>query len=336
MRSYLFLTDSIKNHVKREPPVILVGLPRSGSSFLSDILSQIDDWYVFDDLYLYREAKAIGADKGCLSEAQLDRLLYFLGWQIRARIQFGTFSVPNMSMEDVDAMDEALRTLYKNERVTWSELLEEWMLRLAHNQGCRRWGYKAPQDFLHTDILNSAFPGLKYIFIQRDPRAMMRSLKYVHDNDGNPKQYHPLVYSLYWKSCAQKMAVMREQGDEFLLVRFEDLISRTADVAEDIAAFLDSPMSKELEIKQNNSSFHNKKKQELTSTEVWLIEKVAGEYLQAGGYEKSSNAPEVMGILEVIRVSFVFTSYQIGRVFKKKSALVSIKSMIGSLGRSKV
>lgn len=335
MRSYLFLTDSIKNHVETQPPIIVVGLPRSGSSFLSDVLSQVGDWYVFSDLYFYREAKVIGADTGFLSEKQLDRLLFFLGWKIRASLKYGTFSIPNMSLEDVDTMDGVLRTFYKDKQVTWFELLEEWMLRLTFNQGCRRWGYKAPQDFMIIDILDRTFPGVKYIFIQRDPRSMMRSLKYVHDVDGNPKQYHPVAYSLYWKSCAKKIFSMQKQGVDFLVVKFEKLVSDTTGVAQEIATFLDSPITKELDIKKSNSSFHDKKKQELTSTEIWLIEKLIGDALTDSGYEKSGKLPGVLGFLEVIRVSFVFVFYQVARVRKQKSALVSIKSMISAVSGSK-
>ncbi len=42
-------------------PIIIVGLPRCGTSFLADVVSQIGDWFIFDDLYLYRQAKAINA-----------------------------------------------------------------------------------------------------------------------------------------------------------------------------------------------------------------------------------------------------------------------------------
>jgi len=335
MSSYLFLEDSIKNHVEAEPPVILVGLPRSGSSFLSDVLSQIDDWYVFDDLYLYREAKAIGAVEGFLSTDQLENLLYFLGWQIRARLKFGTFSIPKMSMEDVDTLNGVLFRLFTNKKVTWSELLEEWMLRLAYNQGCKRWGYKAPQDFLHIDVLNIAFPGVKYIFIQRDPRTMMRSLKFVHSNDGNPKQYHPLAYSLYWKSCAKTIINLQTKGVNILVVHFEKLISKPTESADNIAQFLGANISKDLVIKKSNSSFHDKKQKELTSTEIWLIEKMIGNYLKVGGYKTSNRRPDLLGFIEVFRVSFVFAFFQFFRVFKKKSALVSIKSFLNSIGTKK-
>ncbi|WP_107666876.1 hypothetical protein [Cyanothece sp. BG0011] len=41
------------------PPVIVVGLPRSGSSFLAHTLSTLKDWYVFDDLMIYQKVQGL-------------------------------------------------------------------------------------------------------------------------------------------------------------------------------------------------------------------------------------------------------------------------------------
>ena len=331
MHPLLLSSRSIKESVSMGPPVIVVGLPRSGTSFVSDILSQIPELYVFDDLYLYREAKAIGADNGYLNASQLDRLLFFLGWQIRARIKHGTFSVPDMMMEDVDQVMAALYALYSGKDVTWFELLEEWMMRLAINQGASHWGYKAPQDFLHTAMLSRVFPGVKFIFVQRDPRDMMRSLKYVHSKDGNPKQYHPIAYSLYWKSCAAKIKQLRSQGRDSLVLKFDNLVRSPSDVAAEMARYLELSAPSEMLVKEKNSSFINKKKQDLTSTETWIVEKIIGRDLELFGFQTSSSKPSFLGAFEVIRVSVVFLIYQVGRVVKKRSSLVSIKSFVFSI-----
>lgn len=121
------------------PPLIVVGLPRSGSSFLSHVISQIDDWYVFDDLYLQDAARRFGPDAP-LDDAALDRLLHFLGWQIRARLRFGTYAIPQVAEEEIEPMNAALRATFSGRRATWPVLQAEWMTRLAHRSGCSRWG----------------------------------------------------------------------------------------------------------------------------------------------------------------------------------------------------
>lgn len=323
----LFLTESITTMVNRYPPVIAVGLPRSGSSFLSDIVSQLDDWYMFDDLYLYREAKSIGAVDSVLTPSQLDKLIFFLGWQIRARIKFGTYSIPNMTLDDVDKMNEAIRITFAGKGIRWYELLEEWMLRLAHNEGCTHWGYKAPQDFMCLDMLERIFPGVSYIYIKRDPRKMMASLKYVNDNDGSPSQYHPVFYSMYWKNASQTML---EHSHEHKVhhIKFEDLIADPQTEADKIAVFLNTNISGKVVIKQSNTSFSSRKRKTLSDTEILLCEKILGASLMEHGYESGQGAFRWLDLPGLFFVSFRFLFYQLFRVFKRRSALVSISSFI--------
>jgi len=325
--SPLFLVEQITTVVKRHPPVIAVGLPRSGSSFLSDIVSQLDDWYMFDDLYLYRKAKSIGATNSELTEPQLDELIFFLGWQIRARIKFGTYSVPNMSLADVDKMDEAMKITFAGKSIQWYELLEEWMLRLAHNEGCTHWGYKAPQDFMCLDMLERIFPGVSYIYIKRDPRKMMASLKYVNDQNGNPSQYHPVFYSKYWKNASQIM-LKHSRDHKVHHVKFEELIVDPQAEAEKIAIFLNTTISKEVEIKRANTSFSSDKRKTLTDTELLLCENILGTSLMDHGYEPGQGKFRWIDVPGLIFVNFRFLNYQVIRIFKERSSLVSIMSFI--------
>ncbi|MFK5893094.1 MAG: sulfotransferase [Pseudomonadota bacterium] len=323
----LFLTKQITTMVDRWPPVIAVGLPRSGSSFLSDIVSQLDDWYMFDDLYLYREAKSIGAIENNLTPSQLDKLLFFLGWQIRARIKFGTYSIPSMTLDDVDKMNDAIKVTFSGKEVRWYELLEEWMLRLAHNEGCTHWGYKAPQDFMCLDMLEKIFPGVSYIYIKRDPRKMMASLKYVNDNDGNPGQYHPVFYSLYWKN-ASKIMLAHSCEHKVHNVKFEDLISAPRAEADKIAFFLNTNISGEIIVKQANTSFSNHKRKKLSDTEILICEKILGTSLMDYDYKLGKGRFRWIDIPELCFVSIRFLIYQGFRVFRSRSSLVSISSFI--------
>lgn len=325
--SPLFLKTPITTLVKRNPPVVAVGLPRSGSSFLADVVSQVDDWYMFDDLYLYREAKSIGAIDSDLTPFQIDKLIFFLGWQIRARIKFGTYSIPNMTLEDVDKMDDAIRITFTGKAIRWYDLLEEWMLRLAHNEGCTHWGYKAPQDFMCLDMLESIFSGVSYIYIKRDPRKMMASLKYVNDNDGSPGQYHPVFYSMYWKNASQIM-LNHSREHKVHHVKFEDLIADPQAEADKIAIFLNTTISRPVSVKKANTSFAEKKRKTLSKTELLLCEKIIGNALEDNGYERGQGGFRLIDIPELIFISFRFLVYQARRVVKKKSALVSILSFI--------
>ena len=326
--SPLFATQPIVGE-PRYAPVIVVGLPRSGSSYLSHVMSQIDDWYVFDDLYLFRTAKALGVD-GPLSEAQLEKLVGFLGWQVRARIKWAVFDAPNCTWEDVDRMDEALLATFRGKEVLWHELLEEWMTRLARHHGCNHWGYKAPQDFMHLGMLRELWPDVRFIFIYRDPRRVMASKKYVDGQDGKPGEYHPLVYARYWRMAAEAMVNADREG-KVHFAQFEKLVADPTGEATKIADFLGSRLEGEIRPAKGNTSFNGGKRRSITPTESWICERIAGDSMHALGYPAAEGRLRVQDIPDFVWTSARFTAAQAARLVRNPSARQSVSFFIKSL-----
>jgi len=328
--SPLFATSPIVAE-PRPSPVIVVGLPRSGSSFLSYVMSQIDDWYVFDDLYLFSTAKAYGVD-GPLTNDQLEKLVDFLGWQLKARIKWVTFEPPRCTWDDVDRMNEALLATFRGKSLLWHELLEEWMTRLARHHGCSRWGYKAPQDFMHLDMLRELWPGVRFIFIYRDPRKMMSSKKHVNDQDGDPRQYHPLVYSRYWRMSIEAMTRASGTAD-VQFVRFEELIADPNGEASKVARFLGSSFEGNVQRSDANTSFVAGKRKSITATEEWICERIAGDAMQSQGYELAEARPRLRDLPDLIWTSCRFTAYQLHRLVTDGRARHSVGSFLKLLVR---
>ncbi|MEL7144447.1 MAG: hypothetical protein AAGL08_19800 [Cyanobacteria bacterium J06573_11] len=133
-------------------PVIVVGLPRSGSSYLAHVLSCLDDWFIFDDLYAYQKAATFGISPDCDLSQQpelLQKFVHRLTRQLWAKIKFEeNFQIPDLSLDDPFEMEAALLEALKTHPgvLTWPQVLEEWMMRLARHSGKQRWGYKTPQE----------------------------------------------------------------------------------------------------------------------------------------------------------------------------------------------
>ncbi|MGK7889275.1 MAG: sulfotransferase [Leptolyngbyaceae cyanobacterium] len=317
------------------PPVIVVGLPRSGSSFLSHVLSTLEGWYLFDDLYPYQKAQACGA-KGVLSSQQLTKFLDGLAWATRARIKWErNFAAPQMTWEDVDKMEDLVQQAFETEDCNWHEVLQEWMVRLAQHHDCTHWGYKTPQDFMHMGELTRLFPGVRFVFIMRDPRKVMRSLKNLPNEkggDGDRKQYHPIAYSLYWKMAYERVQTFIDSGlAPVHIIRFEELIADPNQQAQALADFLDTTVSAPVEVKQGNSSFKSQQQIEMTDTECWLCEKLAGTTMEKAGYALSQAKPRIRDIPELIRVSTQFTWFQLHRIITEPEGRSSILAFISSL-----
>ena len=316
----------------REPmpsPVVAIGLPRSGSSLLSDILSQTDDYFVFDDLYLYRRAMGLGVT-GALTDVQLDNLIDWLGWQVRARIKHGVFDTTRTSidLEAVDRMDEALRATFQGEDVLWHELLTEWIGRLTLHHGCTRWGFKAPQDFMHIDLYRTLFPGVKFVYLYRDPREMMASLKHVRDQDGDPRQYHPAVYARYWRLASETVERACAAHPGLIhTVRFEDLVDEPQAQAERIAGFLGTRVGT-VRTERSNTSFGGGSRSLLTPSETFICERIAGGAMAERGYDLGRGHLRLRDIPDLIRSTLRFGRYQLGRVLWDPSARYAVTQFL--------
>ena len=313
------------------PPVVVVGLPRSGTSYLSYVLSGIRDWYVFDDLYLRRRAVGIGA-KGPLTPEQLAELVDFLSWQLRARIKWqNDFPKPECSLEDVDRMESALLATYAGAAPTWPELLKEWLVRLALHHGKTRWGYKAPQDFMHVDELRELYPGTRFIFCIRDPRHMMASFKFLSGEDGTKSQYHPVIYARYWAMAVRAFEDASRRGVPSQLVQFEDLRRDPVGVAKQLAAFLDSSVDEAALPTGANTSFRGAKRQEITPTERWICQRLAAPEMTRLEYPLDATAPRLRDVPDILVTTARFAGYQVWRAAKDPGARVSIREYVKRL-----
>ena len=319
-------------------PVVIVGLPRSGSSFLSHILCQLEDWYVFDDLYPYQQAQALGIDiHGTMTAKQFKQLLSILCWQARSQIKhnYDFFSI-NCTLEDIDQFEAAMGETFAGQSISWAQFLEEWLTRLALWNNRYRWGYKTPQDFTNMETLTDLFPGIRFIFIMRNPAKMMNSMKNLpmqKGGDGDPKQYHPIVYSLYWKMAYQTVQQFIQSGRAPVkVIKFEDLVQHPVEQAQAIAEFLQTRVSTEVSTDRKNSSFKQKKVHDFTPTEAWISQQLIGnEVLQSAGYSLDNVQFRIQDIPEIARLTWQFTRYQLQRFIKEKRGRESIKAYFKGL-----
>jgi len=176
------------------------------------------------------------------------------------------------------------------------------------------------------------FPDLRVIFILRDPREMMASLKFITQKvggDGQPGQYHPVVYSLYWRDAAETIARYAvEEPGLVCRVKFEDLISKPNAEAARLADFLGSRVEGDVMRTDANTSFSSAARKSITPTEMWICEKIAGDAMRERAYPLSGERPRFRDVGDLVRVSLRFTQYQIGRIIRDTARRESIKAFV--------
>ena len=305
-------------------PLVVVGLPRSGSSFLSEIISQIDDWFIFDDLYLQRKAVEIGAT-GSLNDAHLDNLLYFLGWQIRARLRSGKYAIPRVNEDEVEPMNQAIKASLSGSGATWATLQREWRCRLAARSGCANWGYKMPQAFRNLDQLFQFYPDMKVIFLMRAPQDVLASYKYMHpgSHDGDPAQYHPIAHAFYWRLAAQAyLDALNRFNKKVKLIKFDDLVSEPVCTARTIAQFLVASEPKIIRIpRRPNTSFDKTgDRKTLNGLELYFLDRIARVMRDKLGFDAIEKKISPSDFADLFRTSLNF-----GKFRAKKLVLARLK-----------
>lgn len=318
----------------RLAPLVVVGLPRSGSSYFSFLLSQFEDWYVYDDLYFYREVRAIGIT-GPLSRPQLARCIQYLYDSARLLITSPKFGPPFPTVKALDDFTASFLKSCEGRTLLWFDVIEEWLRRVAQLHGRTRWGFKTPQAFMYMKTLHEIWPDLKVIHLLRDPRDIMASMKYVRRRDGHPGQYHPIAYSLYWRMSISEISIFSQENAEALLeLRFEDMIAESADALSRVAQLLDSSKYIDIVPALPNSSFVEGTRRSITCLERWFCESLAGAEMEARGYQLTRSKPRLRDFFDFVAISLRFGWYQAKRLGSAGGARQSVAMYLRSMIRS--
>jgi len=309
----IFATESLADSKPLPGPLLVVGLPRSGSSMSADVLSQTGKFYVFDDLYAKNSAMASG-NPDALTDEALKKFLYFLGWTIRSRLRIKGFALPDMTIDDVEPMNDALYALFEGTSPSWATVQKEWLHRLAHLNGCEGWGYNHPRSFMMLDELFAAYPDAKVLFLFRAADRVLASYKHMPmgHTDGDPRRYHPVLYSLYWRAAVRAYHKSKAANPASVSsVLFEDLIEDPSAALKTALGDLGVQFDEAVTLPEGNSSFGNKRR-ELNGLEISLLRLLAGSEAASLGYALPKRAIKPVGDMvelvktTVTRVGFIF------------------------------
>lgn len=306
-------------------PVVVVGLPRSGSSFLAHSLSELPEYYVFDDLSLINRPIARKAKNQTLSEADIDELLTFLGWQIRARLRYGLYAIPRIEENDIERLNVALKTAFASHPGTVWDLQEEWIFRLASAENASQWGFKMPRAFLSADDVFSNHQTARMVFIMRQPEDVLASYKNMpmeKGGDGDPRRYHPIFYALYWRLAARSYLKLRQTyKNRILLVRFDEFVQNPVKVTNHIAQFLETEPLQDIEPpKRQNTSYRKGAKIELTGLEFRIVSLICRTEMKKLGFQPKECPPSIApsDFLDLARSTFVSLRFRLWQSRRRK------------------
>lgn len=208
-------------------PIFVVGAQRSGTTLLRLMLC------AHPDIGIPPECEFLIGLRAEFGNGRLDseRVQVF----IDRLLQYPRFENWRLGREELEKSIESVQSY------TYSDLCSAVYQAYISSffPSATRWGDKNPNYLVHLDTLLDIYPSAKVVHIVRDPRAVYSSVKRKWSKEGRKVGPNSMTASGVvvnrWRKVAQ---VSREYAasKRYMEVKYEDLLSRTAEVLAAVAA----------------------------------------------------------------------------------------------------
>lgn len=200
---------------EQRDPFFIVGCGRSGTTLLRVMLDRHSEMAIpLESLFLIDYLRADGRVSVDLLRQLAVREFELSEWGL---------SLDDQSLAGCGNAREIIETLHKT---------------YATQNGKNRWGQKTPRLVRYGHLLKHTWPGARFIFMVRDPRAVVASL-----TRSNVHQSNAFYGARRWvRDCEAGLALERSWPESVLRVRYEDLVNDPAGALEGICRFLNLPM----------------------------------------------------------------------------------------------
>lgn len=307
-------------------PIVLVGMPRSGSTLCTAVLNQAPEIYLINDAYFLQVVDGRRAWQQFRSDADAEAFVNKIRSMVIKRSAVKSRkTLVNSSRMTEEQLDNAC-ALMSNIEIkgkAWHAILETALKGAAESSGKSKWGWNTPQDLYHIEAINKVFPNSRFIFMMREPFAVLKSFK-NKPNEKASRRYHPLAQALAWKKAVKKFhAAQLSYPNQVLLIKYENLASSTSFEIERLNGFLDVSIPTDLELSSlgTNSSFRNKagskriKSQEVSGIEAWLADKIFHRERNSLGYSSPQKRFSAHGGGSLMVQTITFLYYYCAALF---------------------
>jgi len=309
-----------------EAPIFVVGLSRSGTTLMTDILNRHSEVYIvpethyFDDL---RMKMASNLNKP-LNEQQIKYIEdYFLaltdkfymtggdpekGWMDRMDLRNLAQSIKNQNI--IDAYFEAYCRIYVDKK-----------------ENKTRWGEKTPRHVFNIKEMLTCYPNAKIICMIRHPGAVVASYRDFAKNEWSEKErvssdnqritssYNIITISLLWRGAFNAaLTAFEEFGENKIYIqRFEDLVLNPEATMTKITEWLSIPYEPSiLDVSLVGSSYAktwavsgkgfakesaSRWREKLSDLEIAVVQSCCGNLLDKGNYEREKTNASFLNIL---------------------------------------
>ncbi|WP_422081504.1 sulfotransferase family protein [Ulvibacterium sp.] len=193
-------------------PVFIVGMPRSGTTLLSNLLNATEQIYFPGETHFFLLEDKMGFKN------EKDFQLFYTDYN------------KNPYLGALGLSDQFINELRDNVFGN-GDFLEKICLSKANDQGVKRWGEKTPSHFMYVNQIYRYFPNAILLNIYRDPRDVINSI--INANWGRIKM-------LKWLKGYKKNVqfIKSISSNKCLHIRYEDLTNTTMAELSKISNFI--------------------------------------------------------------------------------------------------
>jgi hypothetical protein len=203
--------------------IFLVGMPRSGTKLLRDLLNHHEDVAIFPhETHFFRPLRKKFRSYGDIRNWQEFARLY-------SDIKDATFFRRMESKGSAISAEDWYRHLQGSE---FCHLLQGLFSSFSQTTGCRIVGDKTPSYITELPMLGSCFPDAKFIHIVRDPRDYALSIRKAWRKD-------LMRATQRWKQGIRKCRRDATECElEYLEVKYEELVLNPGETLRKTCEFL--------------------------------------------------------------------------------------------------
>ncbi len=277
----------------------ILGLPRSGSTWLGRSLGRHPDVAVFGETCFYGRLYVAPRPDGSYGAEELERVRLIQrtrDWETTTSDPTGG-NPPWRPGEYAALVDAAVAGLEPPVRPR--DVLAAIATSVADRESKQRVIEKTPQHVHWLPRVAASFPEARFLLTLRDPYEYMASYQRLGRRlDGRVRRAfdsswrHPLIAALFWRSyCTSIERALTRYPDRTLLVRTEDVRRRPGEVLAGVQSFLELREADLSGSEGVNSSFREGERRALRGTDVFWMNLVAGRALRRIGYELRQQKP---------------------------------------------
>jgi LPS sulfotransferase NodH len=210
---------------RRQPPVVVLGVSRSGTTLLKEMLDRHSALAIPTESYFIPQLWARHGPR-----PDREAILADLGRLARVR-EWG------VTPDDVRARLRA--------EASFADVIWAVYAAYAETRGKARFGDKTPAYMQHLDLLERVFPGAQYVHIVRDGRDAALSFvgmrRRPRFNWARPRGLGDFACQWRFEVAAARRFGSTAAGGRYLELRYEELVADPERALKSVCAFLELP-----------------------------------------------------------------------------------------------